>query len=62
MNKRVKKKNSKLRSYNPVNVMTEVNGNRNTNSMSYNKKKIQINKNWIGIRTGFCVIGRNPHS
>ena len=43
-------------------VVIDVSGNKNINSISYKRKKIQINKNWIGTRIGFCVIGRNPHS
>ena len=36
--------------------------NKNTNSISYNKKKIQINMNCIGSLITFCVIGLKPHS
>ena len=57
-----KKKINKLKSYNPMKVVTDVSGNKKINSMSYKRKKIQISKNWTGTRMGFCVIGRNPHS
>lgn len=30
--------------------------------MSYNKKKTQINKNWIGNLTARCLTGLKPHS
>jgi len=37
-------------------------GNKKTNSISYSKKKTQINKNCIGKRIGFWVCGLKPHS
>ena len=62
MNKTKKKKTSKLKSYQPTKVVTDVKGNKNTSSMSYSRKKIQISRNCIGTLTGFWVVGRNPHS
>ena len=40
----------------------DTNGNRNTNSISYNKKKTQINKNWIETLITLWDCGLKPHS
>jgi hypothetical protein len=40
----------------------DTNGNRNTNSISYNKKKTQINKNWIETLITLWDWGLKPHS
>lgn len=50
------------KSYKPQYVIPDTNGNKKINSISYSKKNTQINKNWIGKRIGFCVVGRKPHS
>lgn len=42
--------------------MPDTYGKRKTNSISYNKKKTQINRNCIGNLIGFCVWGLKPHS
>lgn len=57
-------KNSMIRkkSYKPVKVYPETKGNRNTNSISYNKKKTQINKNCIDILITLWFCGLKPHS
>ena len=57
-----KKSIIKSRSYNPKKVIPDTKGNIKISSISYNKKKTQISKNWIGKRIGFWVIGLNPHS
>lgn len=61
-NKIVKKKNSNNTSTKPLKVIVDTNGNKKISSMSYNKKKIHINRNGIGSRIGFWVVGRKPHS
>lgn len=58
----VKKKKSRKMSGKPINVIVETNGNRKISSMSYNKKKTQINRNGMGSLIGFWVVGRKPHS
>ena len=51
---RMKKKNSNNnRSVNPKKLTVDTSGNKKINSISYNKKKIQINKKGIGKRIGF---------
>ena len=63
LTKRAVKKNTiRARSNRPTKVVADISGNRKINSISYSKKKIQISRNWIGTRIGFCVVGRNPHS
>jgi len=57
-----KKNINKRKSYRPAKVTPDAYGNKKTNSISYSKKKTQINKNWIGNLTGFCVWGLKPHS
>ena len=57
-----KKNEIKAKSKSPRNVRAETRGNRKTSSISYSKKKIQINKNWIGTLIGFWVVGLKPHS
>ena len=47
--------NNKNKSYRPVKVKPDTNGNKKTNSISYNKKKIHINMNCIETLIGFCV-------
>jgi len=58
----VKNRISNKVSYRPKNVIPDTNGNKKTNSISYNKKKTQIIKNWIETFIGFWVWGLNPHS
>ena len=50
------------KSYNPVYVNPEAKGNKNTSSISYNKKKIHINKNCIDTFIILWDCGLNPHS
>ena len=57
-----KKKVIREKSNSPKKDVAETRGNRKTNSISYRRKKIQISKNWMGTRIGFCDVGRKPHS
>ena len=56
------KKKINHNSYIPVNVEPDINGNRNINSISYSKKKTQINKNCNESCTGLWIWGLKPHS
>ena len=49
------KKNINHNSYIPVKVDPDIKGNRKINSISYNKKKTQINKNCKDNCTGLCT-------
>jgi len=62
MNSIKKKNNNNTVSYKPIYSSVDTNGNKYINSISYNKKNIQISKNGIGKHMGFCVTGLNPHS
>jgi hypothetical protein len=57
-NKIVKKKNSNNTSTKPLKVIVDTNGNKKISSMSYNKKKIHINRNGIGSRIGLLKTSR----
>ena len=49
-------------SYKPVKENPDAKGNKNTNSISYNKKNTQINKNLIDTLIILCDCGLKPHS
>lgn len=58
----MKKRITNRPSVKPIKVIADTKGKRNTSSISYNKKKIQINKNCIGSLIVFCEVGLKPHS
>ena len=62
MNNTEKNKTIRNRSYIPPNVTPETYGNKKTSSISYNKKKTQINKNCSDTLIGLWDWGLNPHS